>query len=97
MRRSNDSPVATTAFSQKLSCNPQTNTASTGGSHAVFMLSKENSLRSICRCSRVRSCGSKATERASNASAAEEQTAESRFKETSCQPAGSQRTGRVTR
>src|SRR4051812_41460882 len=77
--RSKISPVDDVAFSQKLSCKPQTSTARTGGSQAPGMVRKENSLVSRCRCSWVRSWGSKETERASRAKVKAAQTAVNKF------------------
>ena len=55
------------AFSQKVSCSPHTTVARSTGSQASGMESIEKGLFSRRRCSSVRSCGSKATERASKA------------------------------
>ena len=67
------------AFSQKVSCRPHTSAASTGGSQAAGMEGAR-----ICRvpagaARAVRSCGSKATERASKAKDKAAQTAANKF------------------
>ena len=85
----------TVACSQKVICNPQTSTASTGGSHAERIDRRANALRSRMRCWAVRSCGSRATERASNANVKQAQTAEKRLRASGMSLAGSKRNGDV--
>ena len=67
------------AFSQKVDCSPQTSTASNGGSQLARRERSESSLRSRWRCSRVRSWGSSATERASRPRVKAAQRAEKKF------------------
>ena len=95
--RSSISPVAAVACSQKVNCSPHAITANNGGAHADGMLNRANSFRSRCRCSRVRSWGRSATDRASKPRVNEAQAAANAFKATGCQPTGSQRTGKVNR
>src|ERR1043166_435372 len=88
--------IVAVAFSQKVNCNPQTNTANNGGSQAVRIERRENGLSSRCRCSWVRSCGSKATDRASNARLKTAQTTEKTFKEMGISFSGRKRMGKVS-
>ena len=80
-----------------MSCNPQTSTASSGGSHALPVVRNAKSLASRLRCASVRSCGSNATDRASRTSASAAHTAENRFSASGTAGAGSQRSGYVTK
>ena len=95
--RSSVSPVPAVACSQKLSCSPHASTASSGGSQLVGTVSRAESSRNRTRWSRVRSCGSSATLRASSASVSAAQTAEKAFSAKSCAAAGSSFTGKVSR
>src|SRR5579859_1306052 len=83
--------------SQKVNCKPQASTAKTGGAQAAGMVNMEVSLVSRSRWSWVRSCGSRATERASKARTKVAQTAENKFKARGRAEEGSQRNGYITK
>src|SRR5271154_810919 len=90
---SNISPEQFVAWSQNVSCKPQTATARNGGSHALQIVKNEKLLRSRSRCASVRFCGRMATDRASRPSASEAHTAENTFNATGICAAGSQWNG----
>ncbi len=94
--KSSISLLAATAFCQKFSCPASISTANKGGRKAARTESSANSPGSRWRWSRVRSCGSNRTERASSPRVRAAQTAANTFKLNGCQTTGSSLTGQVT-
>src|SRR5208282_2438855 len=84
------------ACSQKVSWRPQTNAARTGGSQAAGIERNPDLLVSCWRSSRVRSCGSNATDRASKARVSAAQTAANKLRALGISCSGSHRNGKVT-
>ena len=91
--KSSDSPVKLVAFCQQPNSMPNNATASTGGNHALPVVSKAKSLRSRVRSISVRSCGNNATQRANKPSAAAPHTAEKIFRAMGMFAGGNQRNG----